>query len=738
MAFWNKKQKEIELPPIKIDEFTSIAESLAQGGLPRAIESQIQKTINSSLYYQAFDDEGDQGGYFGSEFNIRATAGRIKSTYTREPWVFATATLLAKSLSSIPYICVDAVTNEPMPNHPLQAKLNLSNRLQDNKTIEWSGVIDLVLGGNFFRVFNETYTEMMQVPVESVSIKLSKDKKEIESILVWDSELGAVSNSIPYKQVIQHKFPNPFSPYYGLSLFVACSRPILMDRFKNEFEMAFYLRGATNSGVVECTEDISKERMKRLMKTFEQVYTGKRNWWRTIFLPKGTTWKSSGLTMTEMQHLEGLRENRLTILAALGIPPSALGIVQDVNRSTSDAQDKYFWQNTVKPLAEFIASGWNNSFLVKTIYGGRVNVIPDFSGISVLQGSLKEKGDEAKAVESYLIINEIRKDILGYEPLADERGNKFVSEIKPAQAPGVLGAMLNVPDVVEQKQVETLPASNVKAQVTGGQDRIEKRIAKEYSKGYLSYIDNILKLSEYALRNGKDLEKFLDQSEKKLAEKYWDDVKQPLNLAMERGFSLANSQVKEFRSKTKDFKFRETDQQAVDALREKTRRGERAQLEKRSISRFEGFNKTRTNEIMDIVAQGLKDGETLERVAGTLREKYTETYKDQMFTVARTETLTAVSQGLKWNHDVLGKIFSEVKKQWFHVGDVGSNPDARDWHADYETLGAVDSDYKFGGVLEYPRDPSGSASDTINCRCSLVTVIPDGATSNAEIILEDL
>jgi hypothetical protein len=86
--------------------------------------------------------------------------------------------------------------------------------------------------------------------------------------------------------------------------------------------------------------------MKRLMNTFEQVFTGKRNWWRQIFLPKGAKWVSSGLTMSEMQHLEGLRENRLSILAALGIPPSKVGLVQDVNRSTSDNQDKDFWEES--------------------------------------------------------------------------------------------------------------------------------------------------------------------------------------------------------------------------------------------------------------------------------------------------------------------------------------------------------------------------------------------------------
>jgi hypothetical protein len=84
----------------------------------------------------------------------------------------------------------------------------------------------------------------------------------------------------------------------------------------------------------------------------------------------------------------------------------------------------------------------------------------------------------------------------------------------------------------------------------------------------------------------------------------------------------------------------------------------------------------------------------------------------------------------------LREVFTKVKKQWFHVGDVGTNPDAREGHAEFESLGAVDEDYKWGGVLDYPRDPDAPADEVINCRCSMVSVIPEDAQSNAEVILD--
>lgn len=752
--FTAKKQNQLlSLPAPTGQELLSLAENLNRNGLVNAIENSIQEQVNKSQFYQAYDR--DDGGYFGNEFNIRATAGRIKQAYTTEPWMFAAASLIARTLSSVPYRVVNTQTEELDTAHPLNDKIKLGSRINDYKTNEWNGNLDLVLGGNFFRVFNNTFTECYQYPVEQIELKLDSSRREIESILVFEPHRAAVASVIPYKQVVHHKYPNPFYPFSGMSIFTAASRPILLDRYKNEFEMAFYLRGATNAGVIETTEDINKERMERLIRTFEAVYTGKRNWWRTIFLPKGAKWVQSGLTMSEMQHLEGLRENRLSLLSVLGIPPSLVGIVQDVNRATSEVQERNFWTNTIKPMAEFNASGWNNSYLVKVIYGGKVRVEPDFSDIEALQGSLITKGEQAKSVVDFLWIDEIRKDILGYDPLPNGAGQKFVAEIKAANQPSPLASLsaeaatpagnplVEVTDATEQPVSATL---SLKSQTVQSQERVENKLTTDYLKGYGQYLDQMLSFTEYALRNGIDVATFLKVKEEPLTRLYTKEVEPTLVQALERGFSFASSQsksvsnmVRQKRMRQKRVRFNDVDQQAIDALKREQADGKREALVKKSVESFLGFNETRTKEVLDLIADELESGEsTNESVAASIREAYGERYKNQAFTIARTELLSAISEGIKWNHDVLGEVFTDVEKQWFHVGDVGSNPDARDWHKDFEDEGPKPKDYKWGGKLEYPRDPNGGAENCVNCRCSMVSVIPDGATSNAEVILDGL
>jgi len=117
-----------------------------------------------------------------------------------------------------------------------------------------------------------------------------------------------------------------------------------------------------------------------------------------------------------------------------------------------------------------------------------------------------------------------------------------------------------------------------------------------------------------------------------------------------------------------------------------------------------------------------------------------EAYQDQAFTIARTETLTAVSEGIKWNNEALNRVFTEVNKIWIHVGDAGKNEDARLDHVEFQDLGQKPSDFvykssKTGGEMKIPRDDSGGPEDVINCRCSLGNIIPPTSISRAKSIL---
>jgi hypothetical protein len=424
----------------------------------------------------------------------------------------------------------------------------------------------------------------------------------------------------------------------------------------------------------------------------------------------------------------------------------------------------------VIPLANFIAAGWNNSFIVKQMFGGAIKIAPCWDGIEAIEGSIVSRGEQAQAVDKYLTINEIRVDILGYPPLkaTDPRGNMFAVEIKPQIAspfggtpalpePGSLGPEVEEPTEPEKTPEEeelSIQTQKAKRAASSSQEQIETSHVKKFLRQFEGYVDLLLTQAEFGLNNKRNLRSFLENQQDERLEYYVRNIGPILGDAMERGFVIGTSTTKTLSnahhkkwlseqtvSQKRQTRFSEADEQAIEVLREKERDGQRRVLLERNIRTFRGFDETRTELIMDMVEKSVGDGRSAEEIAQTIRGDYTETYRDQAFTIGRTEVLGAVSVGQAWNHNTLGKVFSEVNKQWFHIGDIGVNPDARVQHGEFEKTGVVRSSYVWvnpetGGRLKYPRDFEGGAADVINCRCAWTSVIPPTAQSNAQAILE--
>lgn len=795
----------------------------------RAAEAKIAQSFAKGMAYDGFGGAfggDDEGGYYGQEFDIQSTPARIKGLYMREPWIYTAATHIARSLVAVPFKVVSVANETELPTHPLQATINAGTPIQSDVERKWVSYLDLSLGGNSFLLLEPGGKKLAGVaPIETVTPRFKTDGTGMSGIDVaalGESGGGGRSRFFPIEDVVHFKMPNPYSPFYGLSIFLAAARPVLQDRYKNEYDMAFYLRGAMTPGVIETTEDLSQGRFKRLMLTFEQTFTGKANWWKTIFLPKGAAWKGAGLTMVEMQHLESLKENRKTILAVVGIPGSLVGLVEDVNRATAEQQERVYWANTVIPTAQFIAASWNNSYLVKTIYGGKVKVVPDFTGIEAVEGFASIRKERADAMAPYFFIDEIREGIWKAGPLPDGAGQRLVAEVKAPMAPGAFALAAPPPatkgEIPEGFEIQTLVLSKDqfktahdaeawimdhgfdvsrrdetdtewlyrqrdpdgydpetfrtivltqgvkaivaearkdlepmarkaarKAAATGSQNRIEAKLSDALGKAVDLYVGDLIGDAVRGLNGHAHLADYLKHRADDRLSAYMGRARETYVKALERGFAAANAQVKRIAPSVKRVAdaflgMDETDREAVDVLRERGRSGRLKVLERRAIERFRGFDATRTEAIVELVAAGHAEGRSFEEIARTLRDDYDEAYRNQARTIVRTEILSAVSEGLAWNHDVLSEVFSEVQKEWLHQGDGDINKDAREEHVAFEELGPIGGDETWkgddGSELNYPRDPGAPAGQVVNCRCSMISVIPDSATSNADAILE--
>jgi SPP1 gp7 family putative phage head morphogenesis protein len=126
-------------------------------------------------------------------------------------------------------------------------------------------------------------------------------------------------------------------------------------------------------------------------------------------------------------------------------------------------------------------------------------------------------------------------------------------------------------------------------------------------------------------------------------------------------------------------------------------------------------------EIVSSVSRGDSITDTIRSVARALGTPGQLTGKAE--TIARTETLTAVSIGQAAAMKNAKEVIPGLKKVWLTAGDNR----VRDSHAELNG-DTIPTEEQFSNGLNYPRDTEAlDPAEVINCRCTLL-IIPPGET----------
>jgi hypothetical protein len=149
-----------------------------------------------------------------------------------------------------------------------------------------------------------------------------------------------------------------------------------------------------------------------------------------------------------------------------------------------------------------------------------------------------------------------------------------------------------------------------------------------------------------------------------------------------------------------------------------------AYLEKKGLDQISAeITQTTKNQIQQFLLKSVKEGLTLEETIKLLRTAGITNYRAEM--IARTETGRAANIGSMLGAAATGLV---TMKEWIAARDNRTRRVPRDMFDHYHMDGIkIPLDEKFnvksknGGFesMLHPCDPSGSAGDVINCRCTL-------------------
>ncbi len=155
-----------------------------------------------------------------------------------------------------------------------------------------------------------------------------------------------------------------------------------------------------------------------------------------------------------------------------------------------------------------------------------------------------------------------------------------------------------------------------------------------------------------------------------------------------------------------------------------------------AASKVQGIVDTTRDQMKDVLSEAFDEGVSVTEVGQRIAEKFAGIESGRAETIARTETLTAVSLGRQDKRDDFKEEFPDKKlqKMWVSAQD----DKVRDSHQELDGQ-VVDEDEEFKANLKFPRDPDcDDPSEVINCRCTDISFVEgDEASIQATLPSED-
>lgn len=540
---------------------------------------------------------------------------------------------------------------------------------------------------------------------------------------------------LPPEQVIHFRYWSPFVGLKGLSPMGAAALSYKTQRLAQRWNFGIYERGGEASGYFTSEQiGVDGAKRERMELSIRQRYRGPEHAGRPIILPRGLKRESSMLSHEQMKFIESYKLTKADVFEVFSIPPWMKGLKEGSSLGDSGAgtDERLFWENAIEPRALRISRAITTKMLHR--------IAPDlfckfdFSRVWALQ---KVRLDRAKALREalgapYMTTNETRKED-GLPPLDGEEWDL------PPKQPAAPGAAQPADPSQDPNKTDPKPGEPAKKSRAGEPDpataraearaefrkrhdadlaRFERRMERVFRKIFNGQERAIVNALEGDGRGPADREAIRTMGElaanlealrvldldQYLAEDDADDlalIRQGLEFIMETQGSAALAAL--------GLKL-DLDLTAANAGAFVSRHALRALTE---------VNRTTKIALRESVAEGLAKQESLAEITARVREVFNDRRANAQ-TIARTETNPAyqfaTTEAWKQSEIVEGR-------EWVAIHDDVVRPEHED--ADGQVVG-IEEPFEVGGeLLEFPGDPTGSASNVINCRCGMLAVLKE-------------
>lgn len=446
-------------------------------------------------------------------------ATQARDGYERNVTVFDCVNLISRACAGIPWVLMQrgatptSKTKKLMTlgtaakawhsGHPMKQRAARQSEIEDHRLLlmlerphpgtggaEYTEQVFgfLLISGNSY----ETYVAPETGPNTGVPLELWALRPDRVRIIPANGQIGELVAVYQYmpgggsgvtldRELILHqKFFSPLDDFYGLSPIQVAARVIDGDNAAVLWNQKILDNEGRPSGLVIIKTPLQDDARERFKAELEQRLTGPKNARRPMVGEGDIEWKQLSLTSTDLDWLEGRKNNRREIARAYNVPPELIGDTEVQGYASKEQARKGFYQETCLPLMDRRRDNLNNWLTPR--FGDGLYLDYDRDQIEALY-------DDAAKVYAYLrqadwlSLNE-KRDASGYDAYVgsmeqDAPADVPTALVKPAMPVGLVPGL--------EPAAPLPPAPGAKAQdLSEDQRAIEARLQTRLDRHFRS------------------------------------------------------------------------------------------------------------------------------------------------------------------------------------------------------------------------------------------------------------
>ena len=246
----------------------------------------------------------------------------------------------------------EGIENVQLESHPMLSLLQYPNPTMTNIELMYSTFAYLELSGNCYWLLtrnDDGDVTGVYVPMpHKVLPRTSRSGVSHYERTLSEINGGSKVETWDPENVIHFRNFHPVSETMGLAPLRPLVDELMTELYSVEYNKNFFKQGARPGVILSTDQVLSKAVFRRVLAQFKEMYAGYTKAHLPALLESGVHAEEfdSG-SRRDMEFMEQRRFSREQILMTLGVRPSLLGLISDVNDKELKAHRLAFWEDTM-------------------------------------------------------------------------------------------------------------------------------------------------------------------------------------------------------------------------------------------------------------------------------------------------------------------------------------------------------------------------------------------------------